>query len=234
MELMLAFEVSYRSYGQRSGSLFCVASGGGGDLGTDVGDGRAHPHRSLRRSENEIWIQIGGESSQGCVERGLEWVGRSPFGWGQGRVHAPGCRRMSFSLSSECLPNALLAVSSHVGAVVQFKGWVRDVNEGRAVLSLEYEAFDDLAVLEGNRVMQEAQEKFPLLECACIHRVGLLMLGESAILVEVASAHRQEAFAACQWIVDSVKSRVPIWKREFYADGESVWLDPSQGPAPTT
>jgi molybdopterin synthase catalytic subunit len=111
------------------------------------------------------------------------------------------------------------------GATVVFEGIVRNNNEGRQVKSLEYEAMERLAVKEGMRIMQEAKEKFPILDGSCVHRVGHLQVGEIAIRVEVNAGHRKEAFAACQYIVDEVKSRVPIWKKEHYVDGSSEWIN---------
>jgi molybdopterin synthase catalytic subunit len=139
---------------------------------------------------------------------------------------------MSFKISSSPLPQSLLAPDRSVGALVRFVGLVRELNENRRVLSLEYEAFDDLALREGDRVLSEAMKAFPIFDAACTHRVGHLALGDEAIVVEVVSAHRKEAFAACSWIVDEIKSRVPIWKKEFYVDGESVWLEPKPEAKP--
>lgn len=135
---------------------------------------------------------------------------------------------MRFRLSPEPPSPPLLEAGESSGAVVQFTGRVRDFNEGRPVLSLEYEAFDELALREGERILDEAVSRFGLNEAGCIHRTGHLKIGEAAIHVEVASGHRQEAFEACRWIVDEVKARVPIWKREHYADGSTEWLDPTR------
>lgn len=110
------------------------------------------------------------------------------------------------------------------GAVVVFEGVVRNLNDGREVKSLEYEAMESLAVKEGMRIIEEALQKFPIHDAICVHRVGHLQLCEIAIYVEVQAAHRKEAFAACQFIVDEVKARVPIWKKEHYADGDSEWI----------
>lgn len=111
-----------------------------------------------------------------------------------------------------------------VGAIVVFEGTVRSNNEGREVQSLEYEAMKSLAEKEGSRILQEARGRFPITEAICYHRVGHLQVGDIAIRVEVQAAHRKEAFAACQFIVDEVKSRVPIWKKEHYTDGDSEWI----------
>jgi molybdopterin synthase catalytic subunit len=114
------------------------------------------------------------------------------------------------------------------GACVTFEGWVRDLNEGRPVQALEYEAYVPLAEKEGARILAEAREKFSILALGCVHRVGALSLGDLAVWVGVAAEHRGEAFDACRYIIDQAKSRVPIWKRERYADGSSVWIEQKQ------
>lgn len=117
------------------------------------------------------------------------------------------------------------------GATVVFEGTVRNINDGHEVKSLEYEAMESLANKEGASIIQEAMEKFPVLSATCIHRVGHLQIGEIAIRVVVTAGHRKEAFAACQYIVDEVKSRVPIWKKEHFTNGNSEWIGAGQlGP----
>ena len=120
-------------------------------------------------------------------------------------------------------------LDARVGAYAAFEGWVRDHNEGRVVHGLHYEAYAALAEEEGRRVLEEALAKFDVIDAACVHRTGDLAIGELAVWVGVSAAHRGPAFDACRWIIDAVKSRVPIWKRERYAgDGEApaVWLHP--------
>jgi adenylyltransferase/sulfurtransferase len=111
------------------------------------------------------------------------------------------------------------------GGYASFEGWVRDSNDGRAVERLEYEAYAELAVKEGERIVAEALERFGVRHARCVHRVGALGLGELAVWVGVSSAHRGEAFAACRYIIDEVKHRVPIWKKEHYVDGDSGWVN---------
>jgi adenylyltransferase/sulfurtransferase len=111
------------------------------------------------------------------------------------------------------------------GGYASFEGWVRDHNEGRVVHRLEYEAFETLAVKEGERIVAEAIRRFGVTRAACVHRVGTLGIGELAVWVGVSAAHRGEAFAACRYIIDEVKHRVPIWKKEHYADGDSGWVN---------
>ena len=111
------------------------------------------------------------------------------------------------------------------GAYVQFEGWVRDHNEGQAVLRLEYEVYEPVAVKEGEKIIAEAQEKFGISNAAAIHRSGLMELTDAAVVVGVSSPHRSEAFDACRYIIDETKVRLPIWKKEHYASGEAEWVN---------
>jgi len=111
------------------------------------------------------------------------------------------------------------------GGYASFEGWVRDHNEGRAVRRLEYEAFEELAVREGERIVAEACARFGVRNARCVHRIGDLPLGEIAVWVGVSAPHRDEAFRACRYIIDEVKHRVPIWKKEHYVDGDSGWVN---------
>lgn len=111
------------------------------------------------------------------------------------------------------------------GAYVQFEGWVRDHNEGRAVLRLEYEVYEPLALSEGERVLDEAMARFGVRHAAAVHRAGLMELSEAAVIVGVSAPHRGEAFDACRYIIDEIKVRLPIWKKEHYASGEAEWVN---------
>ena len=111
------------------------------------------------------------------------------------------------------------------GGFVSFEGWVRDHNEGKEVTRLDYEAFEALAVKEGERIVSEALQRFPIKRALCIHRVGTLALTDMAVWVGVSSAHRGEAFDACRYIIDEVKHRLPIWKKEYYRSGDSGWVN---------
>ncbi len=115
--------------------------------------------------------------------------------------------------------------SNEAGAQVVFTGIVRNRNEGQSVESLEYEAHESLAVSEGEKILAEARSLYELEDVRCTHRVGHLQIGEVAVMVTATSAHRTASFDACQYVIDEVKRRVPIWKREMYADGESEWLN---------
>lgn len=111
------------------------------------------------------------------------------------------------------------------GAYCAFEGWVRNLNEGQTVLRLEYEVYAPLAVTEGEQVLAEAREQFPYLHAHCVHREGLLEIGDCAVWVGVSSPHRDEAFQACRYIIDQIKVRLPIWKKEHYVDGNSGWVN---------
>ena len=116
-------------------------------------------------------------------------------------------------------------LDSGAGGYVSFEGWVRDHNEGQEVTRLEYEAFQELAVKEGERIVAEALRRFPVKHALCIHRVGALGLRDMAVWVGVSSIHRGEAFEACRYIIDEVKHRLPIWKKEHYRSGDSGWVN---------
>ena len=111
-----------------------------------------------------------------------------------------------------------------VGAFVTFEGRVRSENEGRPVQSLVYEAYADMAIREGNRVLEEARQKFGVLDICCIHRVGHLLVGDLAVWIGVTAAHRDAAFKACRYVIDGVKRRVPIWKKEFCGTSDGRWI----------
>ena len=117
-------------------------------------------------------------------------------------------------------------LDARVGGYASFEGWVRDHNDGRSVDGLRYEAYATLAETEGEAILAEALAKFDILDAHCVHRTGDLAIGELAVWVGVSAAHRDAAFAACRYVIDEVKSRVPIWKHERYAEGDPGWLHP--------
>ena len=112
------------------------------------------------------------------------------------------------------------------GAVVLFFGTVRNNTEGRPVKCLEYEAYPPMAEKKMAEIAQEVSEKWGPNRVAMIHRVGKLEIGEVSVAVAVASPHRRDGFAACQYAMDRLKQIVPIWKREVWADGEAEWVKP--------
>jgi adenylyltransferase/sulfurtransferase len=142
---------------------------------------------------------------------------------------------MAFRLSDAPLDATALGAAladTSCGAYVYFEGRVRDHNEGRRVLRLEYEAFATLALAEGARVLEEARVRFGLAQALCVHRVGQLALGEIAVWVGVGTPHRDEAFRACRYIIDAIKHRLPIWKKEHYDSGDSGWVNCEHCAAP--
>lgn len=110
------------------------------------------------------------------------------------------------------------------GGFASFEGWVRNHHLGRPVERLEYEAYPLLAEKEGNRIIGEAREKFDIVQAACVHRTGPVEIGGLAVVVSVSAHHRDAAFDACRYIIDEVKGRVPVWKKEHFADGSSGWV----------
>jgi sulfur-carrier protein adenylyltransferase/sulfurtransferase len=135
---------------------------------------------------------------------------------------------MTFRFSSTPLDDSALRAELSdptCGGYAAFEGWVRDHNEGRRVRRLEYEAFEPLAVKEGERIIAEAVARFGVEHAACVHRLGALEIGEKAVWVGVTARHRDEAFRACRYIIDEVKHRVPIWKKEHYENGDSGWVN---------
>ena len=114
---------------------------------------------------------------------------------------------------------------SGCGGYAAFEGWVRDHNEGQRVTRLEYEAFAPLARREGERIIAEARDRFGLHGALCVHRVGALGLGDIAVWVGATAPHRDEAFRGCRYIIDEVKHRLPIWKKEHYDNGNSGWVN---------
>ena len=118
------------------------------------------------------------------------------------------------------------------GGYAAFEGWVRDHNEGERVRRLEYEAFEALALREGERIVAEALARYGVAHALCAHRLGDLAIGELAVWVGVSAAHRDEAFRACRYIVDEVKHRLPIWKKEHYVNGDSGWVNCERCAAP--
>jgi molybdopterin/thiamine biosynthesis adenylyltransferase/molybdopterin synthase catalytic subunit/rhodanese-related sulfurtransferase len=134
----------------------------------------------------------------------------------------------AFRFSHTALDTAALQREMHdpaCGGFAAFEGWVRNHNEGHEVTRLEYEAFVELAEKEGARIVEEARVKFGVARAACVHRVGSLGLTDVAVWVGVSAAHRDEAFRACRFIIDEVKHRVPIWKKEHYLNGDSGWVN---------
>jgi molybdopterin synthase catalytic subunit len=133
-----------------------------------------------------------------------------------------------FALSEHALDPAALSrdlLDPSAGAAVTFEGWVRNHHGNEPVTALEYEAYAPIAEAEGARIVDEACERFEILTAFGRHRTGLLEVGECAVWVGVSAAHRGAAFDACRYIIDELKARVPVWKKEHYATGPSGWVN---------
>ena len=111
------------------------------------------------------------------------------------------------------------------GAYVEFEGRVRNHSDGREVRRLDYEAYHELAESEGRALLRDALQRFDVIDAAGVHRVGTLDLGAVAVWFGVVAAHRADAFRACAFCIDEAKARLPIWKKETYANGEATWVN---------
>ena len=125
-----------------------------------------------------------------------------------------------------------LVRSNLAGAVCTFLGTVRELTNGRRTSSLDYEAYPEMALKEMARLEAEARRRWPIIDAALVHRVGRLDLGEICVVVAVSCPHRDQAFEACRWLIDTLKEVVPIWKKEVWADGPEEWVHPGMD-APT-
>lgn len=110
------------------------------------------------------------------------------------------------------------------GAVAVFEGIVRNNTRGRSTIYLDYESYESMAINEMERLAQESLQQFKIRDVRLIHRLGRLNISETSVLIVVASAHRAAAFEACRWLIDTLKKKVPIWKKEYFEDG-AVWAD---------
>lgn len=110
------------------------------------------------------------------------------------------------------------------GAVLLFVGQVRNHNEGRAVAGLEYEAYGEMAVAELRRILHEATVRFPVSAISAVHRTGRLEPGEPSVAIAVSAAHRADGYDASRYVIEELKRRLPVWKHERYAEGDSEWL----------
>jgi len=127
------------------------------------------------------------------------------------------------TLQCDELKRALIFAA--VGAVVTFEGIVRNHNDGREVVALEYETYEDLAVGEAIKIFAQCRQQFNIFEAKCVHRIGKLSIGDVAVWVGVCASHREDAFKGCRYIIDEIKTRLPIWKKEYYTNGDSGWVN---------
>ena len=134
-------------------------------------------------------------------------------------------------LTREPIDSAALvdaAQTPEAGAVVLFLGVARRLTDGRETTELTYDAYEAMAVKELASLEAQARQRWPLVECSIVHRLGVVPLGEASVAVAVACPHRREAFEAGEWLIDTLKERVPIWKQEHWTDGEREWVHPQQ------
>lgn len=125
-------------------------------------------------------------------------------------------------------PTAVLAevASTQAGAVVLFLGTTREMTGGRRTEWLDYECYPEMAEKKLRELEAEARRQWPLVECSIVHRLGRVGLGEASVAIAVSSPHREAAFAAGKWLIDTLKQVVPIWKQEHWADGTTEWVHP--------
>ena len=122
--------------------------------------------------------------------------------------------------------------SPKAGAVVLFLGTTRESTDGRQTASLDYECYPEMARKKLAQLEAEARARWPLAACAIVHRIGRLEIGEASVAVAVSTPHRGAAFEAGQWLIDTLKQVVPIWKKENWTDGDSQWVHPGLEPSP--
>jgi molybdopterin synthase catalytic subunit len=122
-------------------------------------------------------------------------------------------------------PALLQKQAGEAGAKVIFEGRVRNRNEGRQVLRLEYEGAAALSANEFSHIEQEARVQFDIADLICVHRIGTLQIGELAVWIAVQAGHRGAAFDACRYVIEQLKQRLPIWKKEYYLEGDSGWIN---------
>ncbi len=148
-------------------------------------------------------------------------------------VSDDGSGESNISLTCDCIDSEKLigeVKSGEDGAVVIFDGIVRNNSRGRATLCLDYEAYQEMALAQMRELATTARQRFGVRHVTMVHRLGRLEIGETSVLIMVASAHRAQAFDACRWLIDTLKQTVPIWKKETFADG-AVWADGEPFPA---
>ncbi len=144
--------------------------------------------------------------------------------------------RRSAIVTREIDPAALMAEvqSTEFGAISLFAGTVRDTNDGRSVTAIDYSAYTSMAESELERILAEAQDRFGVMAIVVEHRVGGLALGDVSVAIVAAHVHRAPALDCTRFVIEEIKKRVPIWKREHYADGGREWVDPTASGVATT
>jgi molybdopterin synthase catalytic subunit len=182
----------------------------------------------LREIAPSIAISINQEFAppDSPLKEGDEIAFLPPVSGGASDSQSNGDRRSCFIVREKIDTQAVLAKLKHPadGAAVVFEGVVRDNTRGRRTFYLVYEAYEEMALKQMDGLIEQALQQFPIRAVSIIHRLGRLEIGETSVLIAVASAHRAAAFDACRWLIDTLKRIVPIWKREHFEDG-AVWAD---------
>jgi molybdopterin synthase catalytic subunit len=139
----------------------------------------------------------------------------------------PMSERLKLEITPDPIDPSILAqlATTLDGAVVTFLGVVRGSTDGRAVAGLDYEAYDEMAVKEMKRIANEAIDRWSVSKITVIHRTGSLEVGDVSVAIGVSAPHRGEAFDACEFLIDTLKVSVPIWKKELFEDGSSSWVE---------
>jgi molybdopterin converting factor subunit 1 len=159
--------------------------------------------------------------------------GGAPDGAGETPARQPAGRRRYASIVRDVIDTQRVVAGlkrGEDGAVLVFEGVVRNQTRGRKTLYLDYEAYEEMALDQMETLVGQALQQFQVRDVAIVHRLGRLEIGETSVLIAVASAHRAAAFDACRWLIDTLKRTVPIWKKEHFEDG-AVWADGEPFPA---
>lgn len=182
----------------------------------------------LREIAPSIAISINQEFAppDSPLKEGDEIAFLPPVSGGASDSQSNGDRRSCFIVREKIDTQAVLAKLKHPadGAAVVFEGVVRDNTRGRRTFYLVYEAYEEMALKQMDGLIEQALQQFPIRAVSIVHRLGRLEIGETSVLIAVASAHRAAAFDACRWLIDTLKRIVPIWKKEHFEDG-AVWAD---------
>lgn len=193
---------------------------------------RSHPTAALQG----IAVSVNAEYATGAQAlRDGDEVGLLPPVSGGAGADSPNLdsKQSTIALTRGAIPADNLVAAAKQGedgAVVVFDGIVRDNSRGRKTLHLDYEAYEEMASKQMAELAEQGREKFHVRHVTIVHRLGRLQIGETSVLIIVASAHRGQAFDACRWLIDTLKKTVPIWKKETFVDG-AVWADGEPFPA---
>jgi len=193
----------------------------------------------LRRFGRSLLLAVNQDYARGevPVRSGDELAILPPVSGGAG-IAGEETRRLAaeardfFELTTEPIDVGLVSrriVPPECGATVSLDGYVREWTRGRRTLHLVYEAYQPMALSEMKRLGKEAHQRFEIAHIGIVHRVGRLEIGETSVVVAVSAPHRRAAFEACEWAIRELKRTVPIWKKEFYEDGE-IWVEGEGAP----